>query len=35
LIPITLENAINPIRTMIPSMMDVQIPDIIESISAA
>jgi len=35
LIPITLEELINPIRTRIPSMMDVQIPDIIESINAA
>jgi hypothetical protein len=35
LIPITLEELINPIRTRIPSMVDVQIPDIIESINAA
>jgi hypothetical protein len=35
LIPITLENVLNPIRTTIPSMMDVQIPDIIESTNAA
>jgi len=35
LIPTTLEELINPIRTRIPSMMDVQIPDIIESINAA
>jgi hypothetical protein len=35
LIPTTLEELINPIRTRIPSMMDVQIPDIIESISPA
>jgi hypothetical protein len=35
LIPITLEDAINPIRTKIPSMMDAQIPDIIESINVA
>jgi hypothetical protein len=35
LIPITLEELINPIRTKIPSMMDAQIPDIIESINVA
>ncbi len=35
LIPITLEVLINPIRTSLPSMIDVQIPDIIESINAA
>ncbi len=35
LIPITLEKLISPIRTKIYSMMDVQIPDIIESINAA
>ena len=35
LIPITLEKLISPIRTRISSMMDVQIPDIIESINAA
>jgi hypothetical protein len=35
LIPITLENVINPIRTRISSMMDAQIPDIIEFINAA
>ncbi len=35
LVPITLEELINPIRTRIPSMMDAQIPDIIESINAA
>jgi len=35
LIPITLEELISPIRTRIPSMMDVQIPDVIESINAA
>ncbi len=35
LIPITLEKLISPIRTRISSMMDVQVPDIIESINAA
>jgi len=35
LIPITLEELISPIRTRIHNMMDVQIPDIIESINAA
>ena len=35
LIPIILEELISPIRTGIPSMMDAQIPDIIESINAA
>ncbi len=35
LIPITLEKLISPIRTKIYSMMDVQIPDIIESINVA
>ena len=35
LVPITLEELINPIRTRIPSMIDAQIPDIIESINAA
>jgi len=35
LIPITLEKLISPIRTKIYSMMDVQVPDIIESINAA
>jgi len=35
LIPITLEKLISPIRTRISSMMNVQIPDIIESINAA
>ncbi len=35
LIPITLEELINPIRTRIPCMMDIQIPDIIESTNAA
>jgi len=35
LIPITLEELISPIRTRIPSMMDVLIPDVIESINAA
>lgn len=35
LIPITLEKVVNPIRTKIPSIMDIQIPDIIESINAA
>jgi hypothetical protein len=35
LIPITVEKLISPIRTRIASMMDVQVPDIIESINAA
>lgn len=35
LIPITLEELISPIRTRIHTMMDVQVPDIIESINAA
>jgi len=35
LISITLEKLISPIRTRIYSMMDVQVPDIIESINAA
>jgi hypothetical protein len=35
LIPITLEKLISPIRTKVSSMMDVQVPDIIESINAA
>jgi hypothetical protein len=35
LIPITLEKLISPIRTRVPSMMDAQIPDVIESINAA
>ena len=35
LIPITLEELTSPIRTSIPSMMDVQIPDITESINVA
>ena len=35
LIPITLEELISPSGTRIPSMMDVQIPDIIEAINAA
>ena len=35
LIPVTLAELINPVRTRISSMMDVQIPDIIESINAA
>ena len=35
LIPITLEELISPSRTTIPSMIDVQIPDIIDSINAA
>ena len=35
LILITLEELISPIRTRSPSMMDMQIPDIIESINAA
>ena len=35
LIPITLENMVNPIRTMIPSMMNAQIPDIIGYLYAA
>jgi hypothetical protein len=35
LTPITLEKLISPSRTRIYSMMDVQIPDIIESINAA
>lgn len=35
LIPITLEELINPIRTRIPSAMDAQIPTITESINAA
>ena len=33
LVPITLAEAIKPVRTYIPSMMHVQIPDIIESIN--
>jgi len=35
LLPITLENVIKPVRTRIPSMMGVKIPDIIESTNAA
>lgn len=35
LIPIALEEVITPVRTYIPSMMDTQIPTIIESINAA
>ena len=35
LVPITLEKLISPIRTRIHTMMDVKIPDIIESINAA
>ena len=35
LTPITLDELIKPIRTRIPCMMNVQIPDIIESINAA
>lgn len=35
LLPIILEDVINPVRTRIPSMMGVKIPDIIESTNAA
>jgi hypothetical protein len=35
LIPITLEELMRPSRTIIPCIMDAQIPDIIESIYAA
>jgi hypothetical protein len=35
LVPITLEKLIEPVRTWIPCMMNVQIPTIIESINAA
>ena len=35
LVPIALEEVITPVRTYIPSMMDTQIPTIIESINAA
>jgi hypothetical protein len=35
LVPITLAEAIDPVRTYIPSMMDAQIPDIIEFINVA
>jgi hypothetical protein len=35
LIPTTLEDVINPVRTTIPCMMDIQIPDITESLYAA
>ena len=35
LLPITLEELINPVRTRIPSMMGMKIPDIIESTNAA
>ncbi|MFC1718666.1 hypothetical protein ACFL6S_33750, partial [Candidatus Poribacteria bacterium] len=33
LVPITLAEAIKPVSTYIPSMVDVQIPDILESIN--
>ncbi len=35
LVPITLEKLIEPVRTWIPCMMNVQIPAIVESINAA
>jgi len=35
LTPITLDELVKPIRTRIPSMIDTQIPTIIESINAA
>lgn len=35
LIPVTLKDMINPVRTGIPIMIDAQIPDIIDSINAA
>lgn len=35
LVPITLEEVINPIRTRIPGMMDTQVPDITEYINVA